>query len=271
MKYSETRLPTVAVVIPTLNEEETLSATLAAAFSQKDRNTRILIADGGSTDGTKSIATQYGVQVAETSRTGRGCQIAAVVNKLENDVVLILHADMILPPQAIVQVQRWLLDHPSCPGGCLGHRFDSPRTIYRFIEWWDAHRARRGVSYGDQAQFFRRSLIEQVGGFPDQPIIEDWELSRKLLALGRPAYLDCPVVVSARRYERLGWFRTMWTNFALRRAYRQCGPANCWKLYQRYYQSIESAKVDGPSRLEKQPHRDPHDRKEREQTHGQFP
>jgi rSAM/selenodomain-associated transferase 2 len=230
-----TPLPTVAVVIPTLNEEVALPATLAAVCSQMNEGVRVLIADGGSTDGTKTVAKQFGAQIVETAQRGRGCQIAAAISVLQDDVILILHADMILPPQAIQRIQRWLADHPSRAGGCLGHRFNSPRIVYRWVERWDSLRARRGMSYGDQAQFFRREVLERHGGYPDQPIMEDLELSRRLMASGRPAYLDSPVIVSPRRFERLGWGRVVFINFLLRWTYRLCGPQVCRKLYLSYY------------------------------------
>lgn len=236
-------LPTVSVVIPTLNEEALLPATLAAVYAQVDEEVQVLIADGGSTDGTLAIAKEYGAIGVETLRTGRGCQVAEVLRGLQNDVVLVLHADMILAPRSIEKMRRWLADHPSCPGGCLGHRFDTPRTMYRFVEWWDSSRARLGMSYGDQAQFFRRSWLEGVGGFPDQPIMEDVELSRRLRAQGRPIYLNWPVVVSPRRLERLGWCRTVWGNLAMRLTYLLYGPAIGRKLYQRYYRQSDSTFV----------------------------
>jgi hypothetical protein len=104
------------------------------------------------------------------------------------------------------------------------------------IEWWDHRRAKRGESYGDQAQFFCRAALQSVGGFPDQPIMEDVELSRRLRLLGTPLYLDVPVTVSARRFSGSAWWKILWTNWHLRRRYRRYGVAVCGELYQRYYQ-----------------------------------
>src|SRR5205823_5618203 len=99
----------------------------------------------------------------------------------------------------------------------------------------------RGHAYGDQAQFFRRETLDRAGGFPDQPLLEDVELARRLRTLGRPAYLDRPVTVSARRYERLGWPRVLWANWRLRRLYRRDGEAACWRLYHDYYERAGKA------------------------------
>jgi rSAM/selenodomain-associated transferase 2 len=228
----------LAVVIPTLNEEGRLAITLRSVREQGDEAVQILVADGGSTDGTQDLAERYGAKVIVLARRGRGCQIAAAVAQLQEEIVLVVHADMSLPVGALALVRRWLADHPACPGGCLGHRFDSPKPFLRLVEWWDRRRARRGTSYGDQAQFFRRDLLERRGGFPDQPIMEDIELSRRLARLGPPAYLDYPVVVSARRFERLGCWQTVLTNLGLRLAYWCGGSRACEAIYRRYYAGL---------------------------------
>jgi rSAM/selenodomain-associated transferase 2 len=227
--------PRLAIVIPTLDEEALLAATLDSLAAQRNEAAQVVVADGGSTDRTAWLAQSWGAGVVVVPRRGRGCQIATALRQIEEEVVLILHADMILPAGALALLRERLAKDRACPGGCFGHRFDSPRLIYRLIEQCDRLRARRGMSYGDQAQFFRRDLLESRGGFPDQPIMEDVELSRRLALLGRPAYLDLPVVVSPRRFERLGWRRTVLGNLGLRLAYRYFGPRACEAIYQRYY------------------------------------
>jgi rSAM/selenodomain-associated transferase 2 len=225
----------LAVVIPTLNEEATLPALLASLHDQSQPAERILVSDGGSTDATVPEAQRGGAEVFLSPRRGRGGQIAAAQASLTEDVVLVAHADMIVPPRALESVRAWLDGHPDCPGGCLGHHFDRTSLLLRFIEWWDRRRARRGDPYGDQAQFFRRQLLQSAGGFPDQPLMEDMELSRRLRMLGTPVYLDLPVTVSARRYAQRKWWRVFWMNRALRRRYRRAGLAECARLYEEYY------------------------------------
>ena len=109
------------------------------------------------------------------------------------------------------------------------------------MEWFDRRRGRRGMSYGDQAQFFRREALARAEGFPDHPIMEDIELSRRLRLAGRPAFLDLPVTVSARRFERLGVLRVILENWVFRIAYRWRGPAVCRALYRAYYERQEPA------------------------------
>lgn len=237
----------LAVVIPTLNEEARLAITLRSVRDQGDDVAQVLVADGGSTDGTQSVAERYGAKVIVSPRRGRGCQIAAAVKQLQEEIVLVVHADMSLPAGALALVRKWLADHPACPGGSLGHRFDSPKPFLRLVEWWDRRRARRGTSYGDQAQFFRRGLLERRGGFPDQPIMEDVELCRRLARLGGMAYLDCPVIVSARRFERLGCWRTVLGNLCLRLAYRCGGLQACRTIYRHYYGDLGSDRFTAPA------------------------
>lgn len=233
----------LAVVIPTLNEEEQLPGLLESLAQQTVPARRVLVADGGSTDRTRVLAEAAGAEVVLVagSGRGRGGQLAEGLARVGEEIVLIAHADMRLPAEALATITRWLTDHPDCPGGCLGHRFDRRTFGLRLVEWFDARRARRGIAYGDQGQFFRRDWLLRVGGFPDQVLMEDVELSQRLRRLGRPVYLDVPVTVSARRFARLGWARTLWVNWRIRRRYRRAGVAACAELYQLYYQrSIQS-------------------------------
>jgi rSAM/selenodomain-associated transferase 2 len=227
----------LAVVIPVRDEEPALPATLRSLQNQSHKADRLIVVDSGSRDRTCQVAGEFGAQVLVTRLAGRGNQIALGVSASAEDVVVVGHADMLFPAHALARIHRYLLDHPECPGGCLGHRFASDRRVFRVLEWFDARRARRGHAYGDQAQFFRRKVLESVGGFPAQPLFEDVELAARLRLLGPTAYLDIPVTVSARRFERLGILRTVWQNWRLRRAYRRGGPAVAPLLFDRYYRS----------------------------------
>jgi len=228
-------LPTLSVVLPTLNEEKNLQRTLDSLLSQRTEFHQIIIFDGGSIDHTIEIAAANGLQCVSVPRAGRGVQIEAGVRQVTADVVLVAHGDMLFPATACATIRRYLWENPNCPGGSLGHCFDSDRSVYRWIEWYDARRARRGMSYGDQAQFFRRQPIAEVGGFPNQPIMEDVELSKRMMACGKPAYLDLPVCTSPRRFEEKGILPTVLNNWKLRLEYRLYGQSSIKSLYARYY------------------------------------
>lgn len=225
----------LAVILPALNEEAYLQATLLSLQCQTMPAERLLVVDGGSRDRTEHQARSMGVDVLVVSGRGRGGQVAAGVLAVSEEIVLVAHSDMVFPKHALESIRHRLVSEPACPGGCLGHRFTSTRWIFRLIEWLDQRRARGGISYGDQAQFFRRQWLSQVDGFPDLPMMEDVELSRRLQLLGRPAYLDLSVLVSPRRFEKLGILRTAWANWTFRRAYRRQGLEACKTIYRDYY------------------------------------
>lgn len=231
-------VPTVAVVMPVLNEAAALPATLESLLSQSGAAERIIVVDGGSRDGAAEVASKLGAEVRVAEAAGRGNQIALGVSETTDDLVVVAHADMIFPHDALATIRRYMREHPDCPGGSLGHLFESRALPYRLIEWFDRRRARRDCSYGDQAQFFRRGLLE----FPAQPIMEDVELAARLRGLGKSAYLDCPVTVSTRRFEQLGLLRTLWRNWRYRRAYRRGGIAATRAIHEQYYRREEPAR-----------------------------
>jgi glycosyltransferase involved in cell wall biosynthesis len=233
----------LAVIIPALNEEAALPGLFASLARQSAPADRIVLSDGGSADATVEAARRHGAAVVHAPGRGRGGQVAAALEEVGEEVVLIAHADMRLPEGALEAVRSWMAGNRECPGGCLGHRFDRRTVLLRLVEWFDARRAGRGESYGDQGQFFRRELLLSAGGFPDQPILEDIEVSRRLRDLGAPAYLNVPVTVSARRFERVGWARVLWRNWLLRRRYRRDGLAACRDIHRGYYGKSASRPV----------------------------
>jgi glycosyltransferase involved in cell wall biosynthesis len=239
---SGSQLPSIAVVIPVLDEEAVLPPALLSLLNQTHPADRLIVVDGRSRDRSAEIAREFGAEVLVAETVGRGNQTAAGVAVSTEDVVVVGHADMLFPTDAMERVRRHVRDNPTCPGGALGHRFASGRWAFRLVEWFDRRRALRGHSYGDQAQFFRRELLTRAGGFPAQPILEDVELAARLRTLGTPAYLDCPVTVSPRRFERLGVIRTLWQNWRFRQAYRRGGVAATRALFDRYYPPRKEAR-----------------------------
>ena len=225
----------LAVVVPTLNEESALKATLQSLQAQSEPAHRIIIADGGSTDNTLSIAQAEGCDIALSPARGRGKQIAHALTNFDADVVVVAHADMRFPVDALTAIRRHMTEQLDCPGGSLGHRFNSSRWVYRWVEWADRRRAMRGHSYGDQGQFFRPAMLQQRGGFPAIAMMEDVELSARLRQIGPLAYLNRPVLVSPRRFEKRGLVRSLWQNWRIRAGYRKQGLAASEELYRRYY------------------------------------
>ncbi|MBI3637714.1 MAG: TIGR04283 family arsenosugar biosynthesis glycosyltransferase [Candidatus Rokubacteria bacterium] len=222
--------PSVAIVIPVLNEAIELPALLRSLCEVAD-GAGVVFVDGGSVDGSVALIRDGGYRVLVTG-TGRARQMNAGVAATSGDVLLFLHADARLSAGALTAIGAAMRD-PRVVAG----RFE---LVYRPSAWpytWIARlgnlRARlTGIGTGDQTLFVRRTAFEAVGRYPDVPLMEDVELSRRLKRVGRIVALRIPVVASARKYRREGVWRTvalMW----LLRALHALGvsPARLHRLY----------------------------------------
>lgn len=202
----------LSVIIPTLNEANHLRRCVQSA--QTAGATEILVADGGSCDETVCLAEELGARVI-ASATGRGTQLNAGATAATGEVLLFLHADNWLPKAAGEQIAKALRDE-SVHHGAFRQTIDAHGFKYRWLERGNAFRARvLATPYGDQAMFARRASIETAGGFPDQPLMEDVALARKLRKLGRPVLLDGPLGVSARRWQQQGVVRQTLRNWMI--------------------------------------------------------
>jgi rSAM/selenodomain-associated transferase 2 len=214
----EPLLKTISVVIPTLNEEQSLGEAIrhARAVIQVSE---IIVVDGGSTDGTRNIAEQYGCRVL-VGPPGRGGQMRMGAKNANGDIVLLLHADTWLPPEAGPAAINCLRD-PLVAGGGFWKVFRQTPWLMLGSRWRCAVRLLIGRRIaGDQAMFVRRSTLEAVGGVPDMPLMEEFELCRRLRTVGRLALADATVSTSARRFQKQGIVRTylrMWKVAALYR------------------------------------------------------
>ena len=217
--------------MPVLNEAAGIQATLAALAEWRQRGAEVIVVDGGSSDATVALAQPLADQVFCAPR-GRARQLNAGAQQARADVLLFLHADTQLPPPADGSLVDGLL-FPALGSAraaaqgralpCWG-RFDvciSGRPpMLRVVALLMNLRSRiSGIATGDQAMFVRRSAFEAVHGFPDQPLMEDIELSRRLLRLGPPACLRQRVTTSGRRWEERGVWRTIWLMWWLRWRY----------------------------------------------------
>lgn len=208
----------LSIIIPALNEAENIGLAVERANALMPHE--VLIADGGSSDRTVEIARELSCRLVETPR-GRARQQNAAAKQATGDVLLFLHADSWLAPEGAAQIEQTLRQSPGIPGGVFWHRFDSPRFGFRLIEIGDALRAcTTRIGFGDQGIFLRRSVFEQLGGFPDVPLMEDVLLMRRLRDVGRLAFLPGPVHTSARRHEKHGLIRQTLRNWYLLSAER---------------------------------------------------
>jgi len=223
----------IAVIIPTLNEERALPATLASLMPLGFDE--ILVVDGGSSDRTRDMARAFMPESpppppfpasAEnrqggpstlrvlTAATGRATQMNAGAAQSQADVFLFLHADTRLPDGARQSIEQALAD-PTCVGGRFDVRFERDRGLPWLIARLISLRSRwSGIATGDQALFVRRDVFAKLGGFAEIPIMEDVDFTRRLKRAGRVAPLRAYAVTSYRRWERGGALRTivlMWT------------------------------------------------------------
>ncbi len=214
----------LAIVVPVLDEAENLPRLLAALAPLRERGAEIVVADGGSRDGSPALAAEAGARVVAAPR-GRARQMNAGAAQATGDVLLFLHADTLLPPAADRLVHDALAD-----GRHVWGRFDvsieGRPPMLRVVAWMMNRRSRlTGIATGDQAMFVSRAAFEAVGGFPDLPLMEDIELSRRLKARSAPACLRARVRTSGRRWERHGVWRTIFLMWRLRWAWWRGTPA----------------------------------------------
>ncbi|HEX3528131.1 MAG TPA: TIGR04283 family arsenosugar biosynthesis glycosyltransferase [Thermoanaerobaculia bacterium] len=207
----------ITIVMPTLNEAATLERPLAAALAAADE---VVVSDGGSTDGTPEIARRLGARVVSgpPGRGGqltRGAQSSVLGSRGDpTDVLLFLHADTFLPPEAAQAVRAAIA--AGAVGGAFRVRFDVDRPLLRLGARLINLRTRwTGLPLGDQAQFVRRDVFERLAGFRDWPILEDLDLAMRLKREGRTVLLGGCVTTAARRFVNLGIVRTVATNWLI--------------------------------------------------------
>ena len=209
--------PALSIVIPALNEAAGIEATFRALQPLRARGVELVLADGGSGDGTAALARTWVDAVADAPR-GRALQMNAGAALARAEVLLFLHADTRLPPLADVLVLQAVAS-----GACWGRfdvRIEGRPWMLRVVATLMNLRSRAsGIATGDQAIFVKREAFERVGGFPAQPLMEDVEISRRLKRLGRPACLSAKVRTSGRRWEQRGVWRTILLMWQLRWRY----------------------------------------------------
>ncbi len=203
----------LGIVVPTLDEEEYLPCLLGD-LSRLGLEHTVLVVDGGSRDGTLAAARAAGAGVIR-SRHGRARQMNAGARFLGARWLLFLHADSRLGDEALRAIEVHVReDRPEA--GYFGLRFGHPHFHYRIIEGGQRVRERLlGLVYGDQGLLVRRDLFFRAGAYPDEPIMEDVILNRRLRRTGRLARLPATISTSPRRYEAEGRLRAWLRNVGL--------------------------------------------------------
>lgn len=215
----------ISAIIPTLDEEKMLPALLDRLAMQAGDGLEVVVSDGGSADATLAIARDRKALVIRAER-GRGRQLNAGAAAARGEVLWFVHADCLPDPGAVPAIARAMADLDR-PGGYFRLRFAPASPSLRLIAWGSHLRAAlTGHVFGDQGLFVRRSAFQDLGGFPDQPLMEDWELSIALGRLGRLVSLPLPMVTSSRRFLAGGTWPTFWRMQALKLRYCLGAPAD---------------------------------------------
>lgn len=205
----------ISVIIPILNEAKIIDRSLSQLIPQLQRH-ELIIVDGGSTDDSPLIAKKYGQVIA--SHRGRARQMNAGAAAATGAILLFLHADVKLDSGAIEAVEAAFA--AGYVGGGFKQRIEGGHFLYRLIERSANFRAQRmRVFYGDGGIFIRRPHFYKIGGFPDVPILEEMEFSRKLRDLGKTALVDPGIHISSRRWEKDGIVRTTALNWFITALY----------------------------------------------------
>ncbi|MFN6474096.1 MAG: TIGR04283 family arsenosugar biosynthesis glycosyltransferase [Nostoc sp. SerVER01] len=199
----------ISIIIPTLNEAANIKEAIAT--TQARINIEFIVVDGGSSDDSVEIAQSLGVKVISSS-AGRAVQMNAGAVAASGEILLFLHADTRLPA-GFDEMICTALQQPGIVAGAFNLRIDASLLSLRWVELgvkWRSHFCQ--MPYGDQAIFLTKALFQQIGGFAELPIMEDFELMRRLKAMGRIAIISTPVVTSARRWLQKGVFKTTLLN-----------------------------------------------------------
>ena len=223
--------PRLSIVIPAWREVRNLEPLLSSLSAEFDQD-ELIVADGGSDDGSREVVRRFPRATLVESARGRAIQMNAGARRAAGEVLIFLHADTRLPPGARAGILDALGD-PRVVAGRFDVRFDNPGPAFRMIAALMNLRSRlSGIATGDQAIFVRRAVFEALGGYAEIPLMEDVELTRRLKRAGRLAALRLRVTTAARKWERDGVARTILLMWALRFLYAAgVAPARLHRWY----------------------------------------
>lgn len=204
-------------MLPALNEAATIGQALSRMPATDVCGVERIVADGGSLDDTASIAAAQGARVVRAPR-GRALQMNAGAQVATGDVLLFLHADTQLPPDALALIDRAIA--AGAQWGRFDVRIEGRHPMLAVVAAMMNLRSRlTGIATGDQAIFCTRALFDALAGYAPIALMEDIDFSTRARARSRPACLRARVTTSGRRWERQGVLRTIVLMWRLRLRY----------------------------------------------------
>lgn len=209
----------LSVIIPALNEAETIVSTLRRLQAMRAHGHEVIVVDGGSADGTAALAAPLSDKVVR-SEVGRAVQMNTGARASRGEALWFVHADTLVEPDSHTVLLEVLVHRPN-QWGRFDVRLSGKAVLLRVVERLMNRRSRlTGIATGDHGMFIRRDTFERLGGFADILLMEDIEISRRLKrAAGRPVCLKHKLTTSSRRWEGRGILRTVLLMWRLRAAY----------------------------------------------------
>lgn len=208
----------LSIVIPLRNEWELIGEQAQYWRTLQASGVELCFVDGSSQDKSQERLCELGFRVL-SSPAGRAVQMNLGARAVSGELLIFLHADTVLPLEALAELSEVLATRPELWG-----RFDlqilGSSLWFPLISFMINLRSRlTGIATGDQTIFVTRKLFETIGAFPDQPLMEDIEISKRLLAIQKPLCLRRRVLSSGRRWEKFGVWRTIFLMWSLRWSY----------------------------------------------------
>ncbi|NEP85172.1 MAG: glycosyltransferase family 2 protein [Okeania sp. SIO3B3] len=201
----------ISIIIPVLNEVNTITQTISTAQTAKDKDIEIIVVDGGSNDGTIELIKCLNIQII-SSVPGRATQMNCGAKIATGKILLFLHGDTLLPSNFDRMLEDILVKPKIIAGAfelSIRGTTKGLRIVERMVNWRSRYLQ---MPYGDQGIFLPAKIFQEIGGFPEIPIMEDFELIRRLKKRGQIAIVPTPVFTSGRRWQKLGILKTTFIN-----------------------------------------------------------
>lgn len=189
--------PVISVVIPVLNEQDRIGGVIDELRQDGSAPFEIIVADGGSTDGSVRNAETLGARVT-TGNPGRGQQLAAGAAEAAGDILWFLHVDSHVAPGALGRI-RAAVDEDGLIGGNFRVVFDGDDGFSAWLTGFYAWFRRRGLYYGDSGIFIRRDVYDGIGGIRPMALMEDYDLTRRMERYGGTCCIDTPALITSSR------------------------------------------------------------------------